>query len=223
MRFLTRYADVHRTDSAANKFRRRRFTLFRSLLATVPRPCRILDVGGTQSFWEQMGFLNEDGVEIVLLNLTATPASGPNFISVAGDGQDMSQFRDREFDVVFSNSVIEHLGEFDGQMKMAREIMRVGKRYFVQTPNRCFPIEPHFLFPGFQFLPVSVRIFLVRHFSLGWVDRTPDRKTADMLVRSVRLLTAPEMMKLFPQSIPYREKFFGLTKSFVAYGGWQTT
>lgn len=222
MKFLKRYADVHRTDSMANKLRRGRFTLFRSLLATVSKPCRILDVGGTESFWEQMNFTNEDETEIVLLNLTALPVSGARFASVAGDARDMSQFRDREFDVVFSNSVIEHLGEFDQQLKMAGEIMRVGKRYFVQTPNRYFPIEPHFLFPYFQFLPVRARIFLVRHYSLGWVDRTPDCGAAGVLVRSVRLLTALEMKKLFPQSTLYREKVLGLTKSFVAYGGWRS-
>lgn len=88
--------------------------------------------------------------------------------------------------------------------------------------NAYFPIEPHFLFPYFQFLPVRVRVFLVRHFSLGWVDRTPDREAAGALVRSVRLLSASEMKKLFPQSTLYREKVLGLTKSFVAYGGWRS-
>lgn len=57
----------------------------------------------------------------------------------------MKQFQDNEFDAVFSNSVIEHVGDYEAQRQMANEIMRVGKRYFVQTPNFYFPIEPHIL------------------------------------------------------------------------------
>ncbi|MGA2624069.1 MAG: class I SAM-dependent methyltransferase [Bacteroidota bacterium] len=222
MKYLRRFADDQKNNSLANRFRRERFAWFRSMLGTVARPCRILDVGGTELFWEQMGFIDETDVEVVLLNLSSVRVSRANFTSVAGDARDMRQFREQEFDVVFSNSVIEHVGDFDRQLKMAGEIMRVGKRYFVQTPNKHFPIEPHFLFPYFQFLPVRVRVFLVRHFSLGWVDRTPDREAAGVLVRSVRLPSASEMKKLFPQSTLYREKVLGLTKSFVAYGGWYT-
>jgi 2-polyprenyl-3-methyl-5-hydroxy-6-metoxy-1,4-benzoquinol methylase len=79
----------------------------------------------------------------------------------------MRQFRDHQFDVVYSNSVIEHVGDLDDMRRMAQEIQRVGKRYFLQTPNRYFPIEPHFVFPFFQFLPRPVQISLVQKFRLG--------------------------------------------------------
>lgn len=100
---------------------------------------------------------------------------------------------------------------------MAQEVRRVGKRYFVQTPNFFFPIEPHFLFPAFHWLPMSVRTWLVRHFDLGWYKKQADAAAARELVTSIRLLTKTELERLFPEGSIYCEKAFGLTKSFVVY------
>jgi SAM-dependent methyltransferase len=118
---------------------------------------------------------------------------------------DLSRYADREFDVVFSNSVIEHLGTWENQQKMASEIRRVGKHYFVQTPNVYFPIEPHFLFPFFHFLPESYKIWIIRNFDTGWFDRIPDRKTAEAAVREIRLLSKKELKYLFPE-VPFTVK-----------------
>jgi hypothetical protein len=202
--------------------RRRRFAFFLSLLANVKRPINILDVGGTQAFWEMMGQDALGQAHITLLNLTTQPVSGSRFTSVAGDARDLSRYGDSSFDVVFSNSVIEHLGPaFSDQQKMAHEIRRVAKRYFVQTPNRYFPIEPHFLTPGFQFLPVTARAWLLSHFNLGWYDRIPDRREAKREVESVALLSESQVRTLFPAAKIYRERIAGITKSFVAYHGWE--
>jgi hypothetical protein len=125
------------------------------------------------------------------------------------------------FDVVFSNSVIEHLGpRFADQKRMADEIRRVGKRYFVQTPNRYFPLEPHFLTPGFQFYPLDLRVWLVSNFNVGWYKRIPDKAKARREVESISLLSRDGVRRLFPGGRIYAEKIAGLTKSFVAYGGW---
>ncbi len=129
-------------------------------------------------------------------------------------------FASKSFDVIYSNSIIEHIGRFEDQTRMANEVRRVGKRYFLQTPNRWFPIEPHFLFPFFQFLPVSIRVFLLRNFPLGWIGKIPDAKRAREIVKSIRLLDRKELRELFPGAHFYEEKFFGLTKSFVVYDGW---
>ncbi len=167
-----------------------------------------------------MGFAEESGVTIVLLNITQMFVSLPNFTSVVGDARNMLNYKNGEFDVVFSNSVIEHVGDYKQQTQMADEVRRVGKRYFVQTPNKFFPLEPHFLFPYFQLLPFMVQMFLVRHFDIGWYKKMPDYQQASELIHSHRLLTEKELLQLFPQSKIYREKFFGLTKSFIVYGGW---
>lgn len=86
--------------------------------------------------------------------------------SVVGDAARLDYPHDA-FDVVFSNSVIEHLGGVDAQRAMAREVQRVASLYYVQTPNRYFPIEPHFLFPCAQFLPRSARIWIASQWKFG--------------------------------------------------------
>lgn len=220
MGVLKHLADNTKTSSLANVLRRRRFYFFRRLLELLPCPITILDIGGTNSFWQQMNFENHPDITITLLNLVPVPTQGKQFRSLVGDGRDLSQFKNGEFDIVFSNSVIEHVGELAGQRKMAEEIARVGRRYFVQTPNYYFPIEPHFLFPCFQFLPLQVKVFLLRHLALGWAGRVPDEIQARAVVNSIRLLKEPELRNLFPGASIYKERVLGLTKSFVAYKGW---
>jgi SAM-dependent methyltransferase len=219
MTLFERVADNQQPKSLATKMRQKRFAFYLSLLATVPRPVKILDVGGTQNFWDVMGFTNTTDVKIVLLNLTEVQVNYPNFSSVAGDACNMKQFGDKEFDVVFSNSVIEHVGNYAAQLRMAEEVQRVGKRYFIQTPNRYFPIEPHFLFPYYQFLPLILQVFLIRHFNLGWYRRIPDRQDATAFVKSHTLLSERELRRLFPNAALYKERFLGFTKSFVLYHG----
>lgn len=176
----------------------------------------ILDAGGTKAFWETMKF-DERDVKITLLNLWQEKVSSENFSSLTGDARDLSRFSDGEFDLVFSNSVIEHVGDFDDQKRMAEEIQRVGGRYFVQTPSRFFPIETHFFFPFFQFLPLKAQLFLARHLDYGWFKRIKGVEK-DQLVKSLRLLTANELAEIFPNSNISRERFLGLTKSYVVTG-----
>src|SRR5437879_9564551 len=105
---IRQLADVSNPSSFSNRMRFRRFQLFESLIATLPRPLRILDVGGTNLFWENRGWVNRDDIQIVTLNLQAEPNYFSNIESVIGDATDLSQFADASFDIVFSNSVIEH-------------------------------------------------------------------------------------------------------------------
>ena len=212
---LKKLANNENAGSLANRLRKKRFALFLELISSLPRPVKILDVGGTGIFWERMGFLPGKDIEITLLNVLKTPVNYPGFVCIAGDARNMKQFEDNQFDIVFSNSVIEHVGDMRQQVQMADEMKRVGKKMFLQTPNRYFPLEPHFLFPFFQFLPLRTQVWLVMHFKLGWYDRMPDRKQAVEVCNSIMLLTRNDLLKMFPGAVIRKEKFLGITKSFV--------
>ena len=207
-------------DRVATKLRKKRFEVFEEFILASNKPLRILDVGGTASFWETMDFFEEEEIEIELLNIDGYNLVGnnPKFRGVIGDARDMSRYSEKEFDIVFSNSVIEHVGNFENQRKMANEIMRVGKRFFVQTPNRHFPIEPHTWLPFGQFLPLWAKIWLASHFNLGNYKKTKDVQAILNEIDFLRLLSKSELLELFPNANLWEEKFLGLTKSFVVYG-----
>ena len=147
--------------------RRRRFCFIQRLLAALPSGYELLDVGGTLDFWRQVDFTPKDG-SIVLYNLKECTLLDAGITGMVGDARDMHEFPDKRFDLVFSNSVIEHVGTYQQQEQMAQEIQRVGKRYCIQTPNRYFPIEPHVLWPCFQFLPRRWQVFILVHSRSLW-------------------------------------------------------
>lgn len=200
--------------------RKKRHAFFVELLRSIPPPVKILDVGGTELYWKAMGFPESNRYEIVLLNLEQQEITLKYIKSIKGNATRMNEIGDLSFDVVFSNSVIEHVGDFEAQRSMACEVARISKRYFIQTPNYWFPMEPHFLVPGYQWLPVALRIWLIRHFNLGWYSKVEDMEQARDLVNHTRLLTKKKFQSLFPGANLYEEKIFGITKSFIVYGGW---
>jgi hypothetical protein len=210
---LKNIADNTNKQSLSHRFRQRRFRVFLEMVRSLPKPISILDIGGTLAFWEGMGF-SEDGVTITLLNLEVQHPLKPGFISITGDATALD-FDDQSFDIVFSNSVIEHLYTFEQQQKMATEVQRVGKTYFIQTPNYWFPIEPHWVFPFFQYLPFNWRVWLTQHFPLGHIPRQNERSEAERQVREIRLMTKAELQSIFPKAQLYRERFLFFTKSFV--------
>lgn len=212
-------ADWRDPDSLSSRMRRRRFDLFESMVSHIPRPLSILDVGGTSEFWERRGWAGRDDVRITLLNHKTQPAHHANMETGVGDATDLSRFADQGFDVVFSNSLIEHLQSLNRQRLMAQETMRVGRAIWVQTPNFWFPIEPHFHVPGWQWLPLRARIELLRRRRCGWRGPCPDPAGAAAIVREVRLLTHAELVKLFPGCPIMAERFGGLVKSWVVHRG----
>ena len=115
---LKHLADNRRADSLASRLRRRRFAFFRRLLASLEAPVRILDLGGTEAYWTAMRPENIRDLQVTLVNLAAEPTTLPNMRSLAGDARGLD-IADRSFDVVFSNSVIEHVGGAADQQRMA--------------------------------------------------------------------------------------------------------
>ena len=209
--------DNTRESSPANKFRKERLKYFNELTSRLPRPVKILDVGGTENFWVQMGYYGNYDYDITILNIT-NPAvqQKDNLKFLKGSAVDLSAFDDKSFDVVFSNSVIEHIPGSKNRSKMASEIKRVGKCYFVQTPNYYFPFEPHFLFPFFQFFPKVIKIFLLKNFSMGWFGKCSTSEEAAALLENNKLLKLSEFKGYFNDAVIIKEKLLFMNKSFIA-------
>ncbi len=212
-------ADDKNPNSVSNRARTRRFQRFEVLAASLPRPLRILDVGGTNEFWENRGWAGRTDVQISSLNLVAQEQRHENIKSLAGDATDLSQFSDDSFEIVFSNSVIEHLFTFEQQRRMASEVQRVGKSLWVQTPNFWFPMEPHFYVPGWQWMPLNLRVSIIRRRRCGWRGPCPDPGLARELVREVRLMSERELRAIFPGATLVPERFCGLVKSWIVVSG----
>lgn len=230
MKNLSKFYDPSYSGTFAANLRKKRFALLNSLIESIPGSpfLKILDIGGTESFWRQrVDFLEQQTKDLDIILLNTYPevenVKAFNLKGMVGDARNMHQFKDKEFDIVISNSVIEHVGSYQDQTRMANEVMRVGKRYFVQTPNLYFPIEPHVVLPFFQFLPIELRVWIVTHFDTLRRKKWTDKQKALEYISEIRLLTKKEMVELFPHGTLVDEEFLGLVKSFVVYGGWETT
>ena len=208
--------DSKKKESIGNKFRNKRFVYFERLISNLPRPIHILDVGGTEDFWVNRGYNKKEDVKITLLNLKTIITNYNNITSIVGDATDLSLFKEDHFDIVFSNSVIEHLHNFKNQQKMAQEVQRVGIYHFIQTPNKYFLIEPHFLFPLFQFLPKSLKYLLLTKTKLSRGKKW-NKKFAKEYIQEIRLLSLKEMKYLFPNSKNKTERFLGMSKSYTLH------
>ena len=179
---------------------------------------RILDVGGTPFNWS----LLEVQPRITIVNMPrAGEAFDHHFACVFADGRRLP-FADQSFDIVFSNSVIEHVGDGESQRQFAEEIGRVGRAYWVQTPNRLFPVEPHLLTPLLHFLPAAWQRPIARRFTVwALIERpSPDRWEfyIEHYLRDIRLLDAGDLRRLFPGAEIVRERLGGLTKALIAVG-----
>ncbi|BBM69083.1 class I SAM-dependent methyltransferase [Rhodothermus marinus] len=179
-------------------------------LFKVDSTTKVLDVGGTLLNWS---FVKVQP-RLTILNIHPPGESVPPHVEwIVGDARSMP-FKDQSFDVVFSNSVIEHVGDWEDQKAFAREIRRVGKRYFVQTPNYYFPVEPHFITPFIHWLPHDIGRRVVRLTIRNLLTR--DVQNSMELYEEVRLLKPKEMRDLFPEAEIVFERFLGLPKSILA-------
>ncbi len=120
------------------------------------------------------------------------------------------------FDLVYSNSVIEHVGGYERRRRFAETVERLAPHHWVQTPARSFPLEPHWLFPGFQFMPVALRTRVAMKWPYSFYGRSNDAAETLGEVLWVELIGVPEMTHLFPGSEVLRERFARLTKSLIA-------
>ena len=194
----------------ARYFRRKRLRQFWQRFQIGPET-RVLDLGGYAYYWS---FLDV-APAVTIANLEPPAEGSGSFNWVVADATRLP-FRDNAFEIVFSNSLVEHIVHDDAREAFAAEVRRVGKRFYVQTPNRWFPVEPHLMTPLIHFLPLGLQRKLLRNFTLwGWIMR-PNLAEASGFLGLTRLLDREEFQGLFPGAALLRERFLGLTKSFIA-------
>lgn len=209
---------IHAIYSQISKiWRRRRFELFLQLVQPKPSD-NMLDVGGYPLFWsahppvvKSIDVLNTDQVP---WNPDDAPTHGIRFL--VGDGCSLAM-GDTNYDICFSNSVIEHVGSWERQQQFASEVRRVGKSLWVQTPAYECPIEPHYLTPCIHYLPHSIQKKIIRWFTVrGWVER-PNAEQITSMVETTRLLRKSEMRQMFPDCEIITERMLWvIPKSYIA-------
>ena len=220
MNFLNSLFNHSRQDSFVNKLRKKRFAALQKGIETLINQkgtCKILDIGGDISYWKHIGWQN-DHCHIYLLNLYENKipeTESKNFHSLVGNALGMP-FTYGDFDLVFSNSVIEHVGSIENQEIFASEVIRLCDKYIIQTPSFWFPLEPHSLIPFFQFIPHKVRALLIMTFHINYFPKTTHYRDAVTVSKTTIMMTKKRFRKLFPDAEIHVEKLVGITKSYTA-------
>ena len=193
--------------------RRRKFELFQRVFQPGPNDL-ILDVGASgQPF---TGYTFEDyypySDRIVAGGIDPREIQDarrlyPRVRYTMFDGRALP-FPDKSFNMVFSNAVIEHIIGQGQQARFAKEIMRVGKSWFVTTPNYWFPFESHYHLPLIHFLPREMQ---------RWYNRLLGSAIAKGTVQDLALLSARKLQRLFPASRVVRMRVTFWPETLVAY------
>ncbi len=191
------------------RYRRNRFRFFLKTLIPHQKEL-VLDLGGGSGSYFISVYPNKNRVILADRSLESVIEAKQQFTwlkAIVVDGCRLP-FRDKSVPLIFCNSVIEHVAL---QEDFAEEIQRVARGYFVQTPNKLFPLDTHYLIPLFQFLPRFLQRLVYERLGGGWW-RMRCRQYQD-----IHYLSAKMLRRLFPKSKIERERFLWLTKSFYCY------
>lgn len=196
---------------------RRRAVRFTEFMRRFPElaSMRVLDLGGTPHFWR---LAPVHPAYVTTLNLDDQCAAQELWLEhVVADACDIASLNScaGNYNLVVSNSLIEHVGGYLRRKELARVVAAAAPAHWIQTPDRYFPVEPHYLAPGFQFLPVKMRAAAIKHWPIAH-ERV--YTTADALAQAltIDLISATELQHLFPESQIWHERLAGLSKSIVA-------
>ena len=211
--------DHNKKGSFVNQFRQKRFDILKNRIEKLIQKdyFKILDIGGDIQYWKNIGW-QHPSCQIHLLNLYTSeiPQSDVNkFSSSVGNGLAL-EYKKGDVDLIFSNSVIEHVGSHENQQIFANEVMRVSDKYIIQTPSLWFPLEPHSLLPLFQFLPHPIRALLIMTFNINYFPKAKTYKEAIIVSHSTLMFTHKRFKQLFPEAEIQVERFLGIPKSYTA-------
>jgi hypothetical protein len=203
---------VGRDGSLAERMRLRRWARFTAAFPDFEN-LNVLDLGGTTIFWERAPVRPK---AVTVINLTAPGEGLPWVRPITGDACEARELVDGEqFDLVFSNSLIEHLGGHLPRLRFAEAVRALAPRYSVQTPYRYFPVEPHWVFPAMQYLPLRARNWIAPRWLLGHTHGWDAAEASDE-VMFTELLSLTDMRAYFPDARFEWERLAGLPKSLTA-------
>ena len=211
-----RNAFVDGPRSLGERARHHRWKMFRSHFPDIDS-MSVVDLGGTVDYWLRAPVRPRS---VRVLNLEEPPASIPDWITAEiSDVTDPSLLSDAgAYDLVYSNSVIEHVGGHERRNAFAANVAALADRHWIQTPYRYFPVEPHWVCPGMQYLPLRMRARVGMHWPLVHT-RAADMESAIAAQLSVELLDITAMRHYFPESQIVYDRLAGLVKSVVAVAG----
>jgi hypothetical protein len=208
---IAKLIDPDHAGSLTHRFRQQRLEEFKRRFPDLA-DMRVLDLGGTAVSWGVLG-LRPASVTVVNLDHDGKGTNEPWMEIVHADAC-AGGFG--QYDMVFSNSLMEHLGGHARRQQFANVVRESAPAWWVQTPYRYFPIEPHWVFPGFQFLPFRMRVLICQHWSMLHMPACKDAAEAADLVASTELISGTEMRTYFPNSEIWFERIAGIPKSLVA-------
>lgn len=211
----------------SSPLRVKRFSVFEQVTDKFARPLRILDLGGTASFWLKHVPVNDDNYKITLINNHHVDKTNigyshsiPWIIEKHADARDSSEWDLDNHDLIFSNSFLEHLESFADQLELASKIDSSQYPYFIQIPNKYFPVDPHFpspFVPFFSCYPKTIQAVLLTINRFGSGAKSKTYNSAKKRLKYYNPLGLKDARELFPSGIIIKEKTFGLCRSVLIY------
>ena len=188
--------------------RKRRMQLFVKLVAPTSG-MKILDLGGQPDIWDSV----KPVLNITCLNLPGVAKishrTHHNITYIEGDACSMPYINRGDFDIVFSNSVLEHVGGAEKQLEFVNEVQRLSDTYWIQTPCKYFPIEAHCGMPFWWFYPNWLKSYFIDRWSRklpAWTE----------MVSSTTVISKEELESFLPKSKVITEWLI-FPKSLIAY------
>lgn len=209
-KFIAKLIDPDLAGSLTHRCRQRRNEEFKRRFPDLA-DMRVLDLGGTAISWRVLGLRP---LSVTLVNLDQAEEPAESWMEVVQ--ADACAGGLGKYDLVFSNSLIEHLGGHAKRQKFAEVVRESAPSWWIQTPYRYFPVEPHWFFPCFQFLPFQARLMICQRWKTLHASACKDPAEAAEMVASVELTSATEMRMYFPDSEIWFERIAGLPKSLVS-------
>ncbi len=157
---------------ASQKNRFFKYSLFIKLFSPAAETT-ILDVGVEDALYSYSNFLEEHYpyphkiTALAIEEVKKFNKKYPLVRTVIYNG-DVFPFKDKVFDIAWSNAVLEHVGNRAAQVFFLKEIKRCSKKAFITTPNLYFPVEVHTLIPFLHWLPKTTFDLFLKKIGKEW-------------------------------------------------------